>query len=85
MVDYQALVFDEADRLFDLGFTEAINTITNYLPPSENRLTMLFSATQTRKVRVPPALLSLASLLNATTGQQPRAIELEKCRVHFRP
>lgn len=37
------VVFDEADRLFEMGFGEQINEITNRLP--ESRQTLLFSAT----------------------------------------
>ncbi|XP_033335243.2 ATP-dependent RNA helicase DDX54 isoform X3 [Megalopta genalis] len=37
------VVFDEADRLFEMGFGEQIHEITNRLP--ESRQTLLFSAT----------------------------------------
>lgn len=43
------LVFDEADRLLDLGFKNTINNILNYLP--RQRRTGLFSATQTVEVQ----------------------------------
>lgn len=38
-----SLVFDEADRMLDMGFQEAIDDIVEYLP--EKRQTLLFSAT----------------------------------------
>lgn len=44
----ELLVLDEADRLLDLGFSTAINTILSYLP--RQRRTGLFSATQTKEV-----------------------------------
>lgn len=44
----ELLVLDEADRLLDLGFQTAINTILSYLP--RQRRTGLFSATQTKEV-----------------------------------
>jgi len=44
----QVLVLDEADRILDLGFRTQVTRILDYLP--NERQTMLFSATQTRKV-----------------------------------
>ena len=43
------LVLDEADRILDLGFQQAMNAIIQNLPPQ--RQTLLFSATQTKSVR----------------------------------
>ncbi|KAG8775310.1 ATP-dependent rRNA helicase spb4, partial [Serendipita sp. 398] len=43
--ELEVLVFDEADRLLDLGFTSAITRILNNLP--KQRRTGLFSATMT--------------------------------------
>ncbi|OWF42749.1 ATP-dependent RNA helicase DDX10 [Mizuhopecten yessoensis] len=45
----QMLVLDEADRILDLGFAQAMNAIIENLPIS--RQTLLFSATQTRSVK----------------------------------
>jgi ATP-dependent RNA helicase DDX10/DBP4 len=44
----EVLVLDEADRILDLGFRGQVMRILEYLPTE--RQTMLFSATQTRKV-----------------------------------
>ena len=41
--EVEYVVFDEADRLFELGFQEQLNEIVNRLP--EHRQTLLFSAT----------------------------------------
>lgn len=52
----QMLVIDEADRILEQGFEEEMHQIIKLLP--KERQTMLFSATQTKKVRRPvqPAL-----------------------------
>ncbi|KAK6431490.1 ATP-dependent RNA helicase dbp4 [Oleoguttula sp. CCFEE 5521] len=42
------LVLDEADRILDMGFQRDVDAIVDYLP--RERQTMLFSATQTRRV-----------------------------------
>ncbi|CAG9467327.1 unnamed protein product [Pedinophyceae sp. YPF-701] len=45
----RVLVLDEADRILDMGFREALDAIVDNLP--RQRQTMLFSATQTRSVK----------------------------------
>ncbi len=42
------LVLDEADRILDMGFSATLDAIIDFLPRS--RQTLLFSATQTRRV-----------------------------------
>lgn len=44
----QMLVLDEADRILDMGFQRTVDAIVEHIP--KERQTMLFSATQTRKV-----------------------------------
>lgn len=41
----QAVVVDEADRMFDLGFIRDLRYLLRRLPPPDKRLGMLFSAT----------------------------------------
>lgn len=44
----QMLVLDEADRILDMGFQNAVDAIVDHLP--KERQTLLFSATQTKKI-----------------------------------
>ena len=46
----QALVIDEADRMFDLGFIKDIRFLLRRMPSPENRLNMLYSATLSFRV-----------------------------------
>ena len=46
----EALVIDEADRMFDMGFIRDLRYILRRLPPFEKRQTMLFSATLSHRV-----------------------------------
>jgi ATP-dependent RNA helicase RhlB len=46
----EVAVLDEADRMFDLGFIKDIRYLLRRLPPHEQRLNMLFSATLSHRV-----------------------------------
>ncbi|KAI8936314.1 ATP-dependent RNA helicase dbp4, variant 2 [Plenodomus lindquistii] len=46
--DLKMLVLDEADRILDMGFQHDLDAIIEYLP--KERQTLLFSATQSKKV-----------------------------------
>ena len=47
----QAVVLDEADRMFDLGFIKDIRYLFNRMPEKHKRLNMLFSATLSFRVK----------------------------------
>ena len=47
----QAIVLDEADRMFDLGFIKDIRYLMRRCPPPEQRLGLLFSATLSHRVQ----------------------------------
>ena len=46
----EAMVLDEADRMFDMGFIADVRFMLRRLPHPEKRLNMLFSATMAQKV-----------------------------------
>ncbi len=46
----QAVVLDEADRMFDLGFIKDVRYLMRRCPPPEQRLGLLFSATMSLRV-----------------------------------
>lgn len=47
----QAVVLDEADRMFDLGFIKDIRFLFRRMPEPKDRLNMLFSATLSYRVQ----------------------------------
>lgn len=47
--DIKYFILDEADRMLDMGFINAIQSISKFLP--ENRQTLLFSATMASKIK----------------------------------
>lgn len=46
----QVMVLDEADRMFDLGFIKDIRYLLRRMPPPDQRLNLLFSATLSTRV-----------------------------------
>ena len=61
----QYVVFDEADRLFEMGFQTALTEILHRLPPT--RQTLLFSAT------LPKSLVEFAK----AGLQNPKLVRLD--------
>jgi len=49
--EIEAVVLDEADRMFDLGFIKDIRYLLRRCPPPDQRLGMLFSATLSHRVQ----------------------------------
>lgn len=45
------VVLDEADRMYDLGFIDDVRYMLRKMPPAEERLNLLFSATLSFRVR----------------------------------
>jgi len=46
----EAVILDEADRMFDLGFISDIRYLLRQMPPATKRINMLFSATLSQRV-----------------------------------
>ena len=78
----EVLVLDEADRILDMGFEEELNSILNYMPPSTQRQTMLFSATQTKSVKQ-IARLSLKNPQYVAVHEEARFATPERLDQHF--
>ncbi|NQY62293.1 MAG: ATP-dependent RNA helicase RhlB [Alteromonadaceae bacterium] len=47
----EVIILDEADRMFDLGFIKDIRYMFRKMPPAKDRLSMLFSATLSFRVK----------------------------------
>ncbi|HEX7720212.1 MAG TPA: ATP-dependent RNA helicase DbpA [Woeseiaceae bacterium] len=78
--DLNTLVLDEADRLLDMGFTDELDAILEFLPT--NRQTLLFSATypatvaaMSRRVQRSPVIVDV------TDDEQPAQIVQTWCSV----
>ena len=78
----RVLVLDEADRILDMGFEEELNSILSYMPPSSQRQTMLFSATQTKSVKQ-IARLSLKNPEYVAVHEEARFVTPERLDQHF--
>jgi ATP-dependent RNA helicase RhlB len=66
----QRLVIDEADRLFDLGFTKDMRRILKRLPPYHARQSMLFSATLSYRVlELTYEYMNLPEFISVTPAQ----------------
>uniref|UniRef100_A0A7S2W602 ATP-dependent RNA helicase n=1 Tax=Eucampia antarctica TaxID=49252 RepID=A0A7S2W602_9STRA len=70
----QVLVLDETDRLLDMGFRKEIDQIMSHLPNSDNRQTLLFSATMPKQLR---QLLSANNNNNKSTIMQPDYVTID--------
>jgi ATP-dependent RNA helicase RhlB len=74
------LVIDEADRLFDLGFTKDMRYLLRKLPSYENRQSMLFSATLSYRVlELTYEYMNLPEFISVT----PESITVEGIEQHL--
>lgn len=69
----QHLILDEADRMMDMGFSDDILKIVNYLP--KDRQTVLFSATMPPKIRkFSQQLLRNPAEINIAVGKTAKGV-----------
>ena len=66
--DVDTLVLDEADRMLDMGFSEEINEVLEFVPKS--RQTLLFSATYTDEILGISASIQNSALHVKTTATE---------------
>ena len=68
--DVEALVIDEADRMFDMGFIADLRFILRRLPPYDKRQNLLFSATlNTRVMELAYEFMNMPEKVSVTPEQ----------------
>jgi ATP-independent RNA helicase DbpA len=74
----QTLVLDEADRMLDMGFTEELDAILDFVP--RQRQTLLFSATYPQSIAAMSDRVQRSPLLvDVTDNEQPALIAQRWC------
>ncbi|SUO97328.1 DEAD/DEAH box helicase [Suttonella ornithocola] len=75
-------VLDEADRMFDLGFIDDVRYLLRQMPPADERLNLLFSATTTQKVQELAYEHFNAPKTVSIESTQPTADKIEQTLYH---
>lgn len=82
LASIEALVIDEADRMFDMGFIRDLRYIIRKLPAFDRRQTMLFSATLSHRVmELAYEFMDMAEKVKVTP-QNVTAAQIEEVLYH---
>ena len=83
MPQLQTLVLDEADRMLEMGFAEAMDAIARHCPPPSKRQTLLFSATYPEGV-AQLAARYLHEPVQVKLAERPSAMQIHERRYEVR-
>ena len=76
-------VLDEADRMFDLGFIRDIRYLLRRMPPPQERLSLLFSATLSMRVReLAYEHMNSPKMVDATPENHVTVASVSQCLYH---
>lgn len=78
----EVCVLDEADRMFDLGFIDDVRFLLRQMPPADERLNLLFSATMSQKVQELAYEYFNAPKTVSIESEQPTADNVEQSLYH---
>ena len=79
----RVVVLDEADRMFDLGFIQDIRYLLRRMPPPQERLNLLFSATLSMRVsELAYEHMNSPTMVDATPENHVTVASVSQCLYH---